>query len=425
MEPLKNLLKFLLVLLLLNVFFVSISLLGAFKDIGSGYGRQLMNELAHNPFIGLFMGIFITSVIQSSSTTTSLVVGLVAGGVLGDSPSEAIELAIPIVMGSNIGTSITATIVSLAHMGRPAEFKRAFSCAIVHDFFNIVCVVIFFPLQLATNFLGHSAAFMARMFHGSGGARFSSPVKLFVAPQKSAVCDLMTNELAVRFVIYAAITFGAFYVIQFIADRTQSKANNNYLFLGGSVLFGMLFAVSSVYDESLFHTSTATFVVALGLLVASMVGFVKLMRSLVLARAEQLFHNVVFRTPALGLLFGLLVTALVQSSSVTTSIAIPLAGAGLISIHQVFPYALGANVGTTVTAILAALASGQVAGLIVAFAHFLFNVFGIVVVYPMRKIPISFAEKFAALAVRNRLVPILFVIGTYIGIPFLLICLSR
>jgi hypothetical protein len=71
------------VLFLLNVFFVSIALMGAFKDIGSGYGQELMNNLAHNPFIGLVMGIFITSVIQSSSTTTSLVVGLVAGGAIG------------------------------------------------------------------------------------------------------------------------------------------------------------------------------------------------------------------------------------------------------------------------------------------------------------------------------------------------------
>jgi len=140
---------------------------------------------------------------------------------------------------------------------------------------------------------------------------------------------------------------------------------------------------------------------------------------------EKLFHNVIFRTPALGIVFGMVVTALVQSSSVTTSIAIPLAGAGIISIYQVFPYTLGANVGTTITAILAALAGGQIAGLTVAFAHFLFNIFGIIVVYPLRKIPIGMAVKLSEVAVRNRLIPVLFVLTVYLGIPFLFIFLFR
>ena len=417
--------KLLLVLLLLNVFFVSISLLGAFKEIGSGYGRQLMNDLAHNPFIGLFMGIFITSVIQSSSTTTSLVVGLVAGGALGDSPAEAIELAIPIVMGSNIGTSVTNTIVSLTHMGRPEEFRRAFSSAIVHDFFNILCVAVFFPLQVLTNFLGHSAAFLTDIFHGSGGATFSSPLKLLIKPQKGLVTDLMADELAIRFAIYAAAVYAVFHVIQFVVTRIQKQANNAYVFAGGAALFGMVFALASVHGDIIFHSSTATFVVALALLFSSMLGFVKLMRSLVMERAERLFHNMVFRTAGMGLLFGMLVTALVQSSSVTTSIAIPLAGAGIISIRQVFPYTLGANVGTTITAVLAALSSGNVPALTVAFAHLLFNVFGILLVYPARQLPISMAEKFAAMAVKNRVVPIAFVLGVYIGVPFILIILFR
>lgn len=417
--------KGLAILFLLNCFFVSISLMGAFKGIGSGYGKELINSLAHNPFIGLFMGVFITSFIQSSSTTTSIVVGLVAGGALGDSPEQAIQLAIPIIMGSNIGTSVTNTIVSLAHMNNPEEMKRAFSSAIVHDFFNILCVIIFFPLQLATNFLGHSAKFMTNLLAGSGGLTFKSPIKLVVGPQKTAVKDLMANELAIKFVIYATLVYIAFHSIQFIARRVNSETSNQSIFPVGALLFGALFAVSDVYSGVVFHTSTATFVLALAGLFASLVGFVKVMRSLVFERMESLFHNVIFRTPALGIVFGMVVTALVQSSSVTTSIAIPLAGAGIISIQQVFPYTLGANVGTTITAILAALAGGQIAGLTVAFAHFLFNIFGIVVVYPLRGIPIGMAVKLSELAARNRVLPVLFVLTVYLGIPFLFIFLFR
>lgn len=423
-EGLKTLAKIALVLLLLNVFFVSISLLGAFKEIGAGYGQELMNRLAHNPFIGLFMGVFITSVIQSSSTTTSLVVGLVAGGAIGNSPAEAIQLAIPIIMGSNIGTSVTNTIVSLTHIGRPEEFRRAFSTAIVHDFFNIICVLIFFPLQLATNFLGHAATFCTSLLAGTGGASFGSPLKVLVQPQASFFKGLFSHDLAIRFVIYSAIVYIVLHVLQFIIERARKGSSNTWLFIGGAMVFGGVFAIANVHGEVVFHSSTATFVLALALLVSSMIAFVTLMRSLVMSRAEHIFHNYVFRTPIMGLTFGLLLTALVQSSSVTTSIAIPLAGAGIITIRQVFPYTLGSNVGTTVTAVLAALSSGQTAAMTVAMAHLLFNIFGIIVVYPFGRLPIMLAQRMADLAVRNKTIPIAFVLGVYIVVPFLFILIS-
>jgi solute carrier family 34 (sodium-dependent phosphate cotransporter) len=413
------------VLFLLNVFFVSIALMGAFKDIGSGYGQELMNNLAHNPFIGLVMGIFITSVIQSSSTTTSLVVGLVAGGAIGSTPAEAIELAVPIIMGSNIGTSVTNTIVSLTHMGRPAEFKRAFSSAIVHDFFNILCVMVFFPLQYFTNFLGKSAGFLSGLLAGSGGAKFSSPIKILVEPQGTFVKGLMANEFFIRLVIYAAIVYIVLNVMNVLIQRARREADTGIFVAVAALIFGALFAAAQVYDHVVFHEAMGTFVLALALLFSSMVFFVKIMRGMVMGSAERLFHHYVFRTPLLGILFGLLITALVQSSSVTTSIAIPLAGAGIINIRQIFPYTLGANVGTTITALLAALSSGDVTALTVALAHFLFNVFGIIMLYPFRKLPITLAEKFAELAMRNKAIPITFILGLYIVIPFLLIVLVR
>ena len=413
------------VLFLLNVFFVSISLLGAFKGIGSGYGQELMNNLAHNPFIGLLLGIFITSVIQSSSTTTSLVVGLVAGGALGSSPAEAVELAVPIIMGSNIGTSVTNTIVSLTHIGRPAEFKRAFSAAIVHDFFNILCVVVFFPLQYFTNFLGHSAGFLSGLLAGSGGAKFSSPLKVLVGPQTRFFKGVMENEFFIRLVIYAAIVFAVLHLMNLLIQRARKEAETGALVGAAALLFGALFSAAQVYDAVVFHSSMGTFVLALALLFSSMAFFVRIMRGLVVGSAERLFHHYVFRTPLIGMFFGMLVTALVQSSSVTTSIVIPLAGAGIINIRQVFPYTLGANVGTTITALLAALSSGDVTALTVALAHFLFNIFGIVLLYPVRGLPIALAEWFSDLAIRNRAIPIAFILGLYIVIPFLLIVLVR
>ncbi len=417
--------RILLLVGLMNVFFVAISLMGAFKEIGSGYGQVLMNQLAHDPFVGLFMGILITAMIQSSSTTSSLVVGLVAGGALGNSPAEAITLAIPIIMGANIGTSVTATIVSLAHIGRPEEFRRAFSAAMVHDIFNLLAVLIFFPLQLATNFLGKSATFVTDLLHGSGGAAFKSPVKLLVAPQTEFVKNLVANEFAIRAVIFAAVIFILLQAFRVILKRREMGRDGPFLYVMAAVLMGAVFSVMDTFGHVVFHKSTATFVLALAMLFAALIGFVTTMRSLVLNRVERLFNEVVFRNAFFGLFFGILVTAVVQSSSVTTSIAVPLAGAGLITLRQVFPYTLGANIGTTVTALLAAMAAGSVAGLTVAIAHTLFNIFGIIAIYPFRWIPITLTEKFAGLALKNRAIPILFVIGFYLGLPFLFIFLAR
>ena len=421
----RTVLNIALLIGLMNVFFVAISLMGAFKEIGSGYGQQLMNDLAHNPFVGLFMGILITAVIQSSSTTSSLIVGLVAGGALGDNTGEAITLAIPIVMGANIGTSVTNTIVSLAHIGRPEEFRRAFSAAIVHDFFNFIAVIVFFPLQLATDFLGKTATWVTSMLHGSGGAAFKSPVKLFVDPQKKFLKDLVAHDFVLRMVIFAAVAFLLLQVLRVILRRRDARRDGPVLYVMAAVFLGALFSVMDNYEAVIFHKSTATFVLALSLLFTALIGFVHTMRSLVLDKVERLFNEFVFRNAAFGLFFGVLVTAVVQSSSVTTSIAVPLAGAGLITIHQVFPYTLGANIGTTVTALLAAMASGSVAGLTVAIAHLLFNIFGIVAIFPFRKIPITLAEKFAGLALKNQAIPILFIIGLYLGVPFLFIFFAQ
>ena len=421
----STLLNVALLFVLMDVFFVAISLMSAFKEIGSGYGQQLMYDLAHNPFIGLFMGILVTAVIQSSSTTSALVVGLVAAGAFGDSPADAISMAIPIIMGANIGTSITNIIVSLAHIGRPEEFRRAFSCAVVHDFFNVMAVLIFFPLQLATGFLGKSATFATGLLQGSGGAAFKSPVKFIVDPQKTFIKDLVAHEFVLRLVIFGAVVYIILQSLRVILKRRETGKDNPFVYVMAAVLVGALFSVMDTYGHVVFHKSTATFFLALALLFSALAGFVNTMRTIVLDKVERLFNDYVFRNAASGLLFGVLITAVVQSSSVTTSIVIPLAGAGLITIHQVFPYTLGANIGTTVTALLAAMALGNVAALTVAVAHLLFNVFGIVVIFPFRTIPITLAEKFAGLALKNRAIPIIFIIGIYLVLPFLFIFFAR
>ncbi|MGD2114225.1 MAG: Na/Pi symporter, partial [Acidobacteriota bacterium] len=112
-----------LLALLLFAFFVGLDMMGlAFKLFGKGLAQEMIARTA-NPFVGLLVGILATSLVQSSSTTTSMTVGLVAAGAL------TIDGAIPIIMGANIGTSVTNTLVSLGHVTRREEFKRAFAGA--------------------------------------------------------------------------------------------------------------------------------------------------------------------------------------------------------------------------------------------------------------------------------------------------------
>ena len=172
----KTLLLVLGLLALVYAFLVSIGLLGAsFKFFGKDFAHQLI-ESSNNPLVALFGGVLATALIQSSSTTTSIVVGLVAAGTM------PFQTAIYVVMGANIGTSVTNILVSLGHITRSAEFKRAYSASTIHDFFNLLAVLTLFPLQYYFNVLGFLAEHLAAEYAHIGGLKFASPIKEITKP---------------------------------------------------------------------------------------------------------------------------------------------------------------------------------------------------------------------------------------------------
>jgi len=368
-----NYIKFAGILAILYLFLVSIGMIGAgFKGLGRGFAEQLMTGDAA-PLIGLFIGILATSLIQSSSTTTSLVVGMVAAGTFGDNPYVAVATAIPYIMGANIGTSITNTIVSLGHIVNKNEFRRAFSASVVHDFFNVMSVIVLFPLQLYFGIISKTANWMASLFLGSGTFTFKSPIKMMTKPAVTAIKDFF---------------------------KMQDVINYNWLLI----------------------------IVALALLFISLRYLTVLIRSLVMERLEAFFDTHIFKTAIRALFFGVFITIMVQSSSITTSLVVPLAGAGILQLRQIFPYTLGANIGTTITALLASLVSGTHAPLAVAFGHLAFNIFGIGLIWPIEKIrniPIHMAEWFAELAVQNRIIPIVYLLVVFFLVPLSLIFIVR
>ena len=164
--------------------------------------------------------------------------------------------------------------------------------------------------------------------------------------------------------------------------------------------------------------------VAIILMFVALRYIVKVLKSMVLSRVERFFQRFIFRTPVLGFLLGIMLTLAVQSSSITTSLVVPLVGAGVISLDQIYSYLLGANIGTTVTAFLASFATGSPDAIRVAFAHLLFNIYGTALFWPLKRIPITMARALAKATRRSRIIPIVYVLIVFFAIPGLIIYLK-
>ncbi|MFO7799123.1 Na/Pi cotransporter family protein [Rhodohalobacter sp.] len=366
--------KWLQVLLLIYLLLAAVSIIGDGFEIASGGAAVQLFSFATNPVISLMIGIVATATIQSSSTVTSIIVGLVAGGL-------PLSMAIPMIMGANIGTSLTSTIVSLGHVRDGEEFKRAFSAATVHDSFNIFAVLLILPLELAFHPLESASLWIAGFFAAdvtAAGADLSSfnVISIAIAP----TVNLLTAA----------------------ASLIQGVWQGIILIIAGIAL--ILFVVHSIG---------------------------KILKRLMTGRALEIMNTAVGRGPISGIGAGSLITILVQSSSTTTALIVPMAGSGLMSMKQVYPFTLGGNLGTTVTALLAATAiTGGTAILAfqIALVHLLFNLTAILLIFSiplLRNVPPALAEYMAAATQKNK-----WFVGAYIAtlfflVPLLVLGISR
>ena len=352
---------------LLYFFLVGVSALsGGLKMLGSDFAKTLF-DLGGRPFVGLMAGMLATVLFQSSSVTTSIIVGLVSAGTI------SVSGAVPMIMGANIGTSVTNTLVSLGYMNDIKSFKRAFSAATVHDFFNLISVTIILPIELATGFIQKLSVYFTTMIYGNlSGVTYKSPIKAMIKPPvkalKSGLLDLFPN-------------FAAFLMIL---------------------------------------TAGAIIITALTLIV-------KNMKTIITGNQDSVINRLLSKNPLVSIFFGIVITISVQSSSITTSLLVPMAGAGVLSLPAIFPVTIGANIGTTATAMLAAL-TGNAAGLTIAFVHFFFNIIGTLLLFPMpsiRNIPIRCAEKLASLVEKSKLYGIAYVGLVFFVIPLCLVLMNK
>lgn len=358
-------LVFMLYLLLLAV-----SMVGSGFKLATGEQAKTLFAFASHPVAGLMIGLVATALIQSSSTVTSIIVGLVAGGL-------PVETAIPMIMGANIGTTVTNTLVSLGHLRCKHEFKRAFASATIHDFFNLLAVIIFLPLEMMFGILEKISHWLVSPMLATGdmsikGFNFIKPI---TKPVVSALKEPLTT--------YGDVA-------------------------GGVAL--ILVGIATVF------------------LAITVMG--KLMKKLMVGRAKDILQRAIGKGPLHGIVSGSIVTVLVQSSSTTTSLMVPLVGTGVLKVKDVYPFTLGANIGTCITALLAATAvTGEFAvfALQIALVHLTFNILATAFIFGipfLRDLPLKGADIISNLAMENKLVVVAYLICVFVIMPGTILALT-
>lgn len=256
----------------LGLFLFGMNMMGDGLENAAGEKlKGILEKVTSNKYIGVLVGALVTAVIQSSSATTVMVVSFVNAGLM------SLMQAVGVIMGANIGTTITAQMVS-------------------------------FDLNA-----------IAPLFIGVG-----------------AIIMLVSKNKRVRDVASIALGFGI-------------------LFLG----MGMM-------SES--------------------------MEPLAESSAFKSIIETIGNNRLLGVLAGLVMTAIVQSSSATTGILVALATTGSIDMNVALPIIFGCNIGTCVTAILASLGSNKTAKK-AALIHLFFNIIGVLIFLPFMDIVVGIVQK--------------------------------
>jgi sodium-dependent phosphate cotransporter len=366
-----KLVSWLYLLALVFVMLQAVSLIGGGFKLATAEHAKALFEFASNPIMGLIIGMVCTALIQSSSTVTSIIVAMVAGGL-------PITIAVPMMMGANIGTSITNTIVSLGHVAKKDEFQRAFNAATIHDFFNVMSVLIFLPLEIVFGFLEKLSAYMAAFFSTGATADVGgfNPIKVATAPFNGLITD----------------------VFSFLPP----------LYLGISKAL-----------------------IGVGLIVIAITYMGKIMKKLMVGKAKDVLHQSIGKGAISGIASGSIVTILVQSSSTTTSLMVPLVGTGVLKARDIYPFTLGANIGTTITAIIAALGvTGEYAtfALQIALVHFLYNFIAVIAIYGipfLREIPPKLSYLLSLKVAENKLYGFAYILGLFFVLPLSVIFISQ
>jgi sodium-dependent phosphate cotransporter len=328
----------------------------------------LNSELANDIFQATnnpFVGLFIGILMTALVQSSSTITAMVVAVVA--SGSISLSQAVPLIMGANIRTTLTSNLVSLSYIMQRKTFKKAISAAVVHDFFNIITGLILFPLEVYFGFLSEIATLMTQPFiTGSNADSGFNPQRIFLRP--------FTLEVS------SWVDFPLFWLI-----------------LGVLLIFLAIYVLSTLVYRSLISPQ-----------------FKKI--------SKHIFVN-----PYRAFGYGAFSTAAVQSSTITSSLIVTIVATGKVTVKKAFPFIIGANIGTTITAAIAAIYQTE-AAISIALVHFLFNIIGAMIFLPfpaIRNIPVQLATLFGEKTVKSRLIGLAYILLTFFIIPFLLIYFNR
>lgn len=456
----------------LYFFICSLGLLEAAFQLlgGKTAGMAFSSGVLSNPFAGLMIGVLATVLVQSSSTSSSIVVTMVGSNII------SVENAVPIIMGANIGTSVTNTVVSLAQASDRKQFERAFAGATVHDMFNWLAVLVLLPLEIAVGYLAWLSDITVRSLGLEGGQEetpdmlkaITGPfIKSIVKVNKDIISDVAaqtnstsgdvlkrwcvkeevkinqtethTNIISVRCDEVNISSQLSSVCDDLVAHEGVDPSNYIKLSVGYDSTYEVLetrnverchhlFAQTDLSDAA---AGGILLLISLALILTTLYLIVKILNSMLSGSVTRVIQRTINSdlpdpfsplTGYLALLVGAGMTILVQSSSVFTSTLTPLVGLGIVSVERMYPMTLGSNVGTTVTAILAALSqSGNKLKLAlqIAMCHLFFNLTGILLFYPLpfTRWPVAMAKRLGKTTSKHRWFAIFYLIAMFVILP--------
>uniref|UniRef100_A0A8C1AWR2 Solute carrier family 34 member 2a n=1 Tax=Cyprinus carpio carpio TaxID=630221 RepID=A0A8C1AWR2_CYPCA len=438
--------KLILLLGLLYMFVCSLDILSsAFQLVGGKAAGDIFQEntVLSNPLAGLVIGMLVTLLVQSSSTSSSIVVTMVSSGLL------EVSTAVPIIMGTNIGTSVTNTFVAMTQVGDRNKFRRAFAGATVHDFFNWLSVLVLLPLEVATGYLVKLTDLIVKSFNIQSGENAPALLNVITDPLTQSIIELdetVISGIAVgdpeaknKSLIKVWCQTASNTVIILTVFTWKGKRTLYFAHMcqttSLSILGNHIFVNTNLSDLAVGLILLAC---SLLILCTCLILIVKLLNSMLKGQVAVVINKIMntdfpfpfaWLTGYIAIVVGAGMTFIVQSSSVFTSAITPLVGIGVIKLERAYPLSLGSNIGTTTTAILAAMASpveklGN--SLQIALVHLFFNLSGIVLWYPIpfTRLPIRMAKALGQLTAQYRWFSGFYIIACFFAFPLLVFGLS-
>lgn len=420
--------KMILLISSLYIFLLSLNFLTIGFTLVSPYAlkaEKAVQFLLANPISALSVGILVTAVLQSATATTSIVVTMVGAGII---PSA--KKAIPIIMGSNIGTCVTNSLVALTLSGNPTEFKRAFCAATLNDMFNYLTTAILLFLEITFNFMETTSKKLTNLMpENIQDLKKANFIEEILRPVSDLLIKL--NETNIE-------------AIQYGSNNTEIASrcceSENIITTDNGTECGQCDYLALPLVERIGDGFTGLFFIILSLIIltACLFGIVKILSLFIvgpIARGVRSAVNaslpgkIKWFTQVILFMFSFSLTLVVQSSNIITATLVPLCGIGMVSLHRVYVMTLGSNIGTTVTGILSALTQPTYAikkSMQLAIVNTLFNLFGVILWLPVpaMRLPKKFSRKLGDIIYEHRWFLYVYTCVCYVVLPALVLGLS-